>query len=291
MITKVAVLGSGTMGCGIALFFAERNLAVRVYDPNEKAFSGLKEAMKKKSKALDLQWSTHLAEVIEDAELIIESVPEQLSLKHGIYKELTPYLKDTAILASNTSSYSLDLLAEGFEFKDRMLITHFFNPAEIIPLVEIVSLPSTPSSITERVFDFMTFCGKVPVVLNKDIDGFIANRLQSALLREACYLLESGIANEEQIDKVVTAGIGLRWAISGPFEIADRGGLDIWKKVLVNLLNKLSNTTQVPSVISEKVSQNCLGQKTGSGFFDKGTILEANVFKQKLNQLLKIKMG
>ena len=160
------------------------------------------------------------------------------------------------------------MLSENQPFAGRMMITHFFNPADIIPLVEIVKQPETENAIVETVVSLFRDCGKVPVVLKRDIKGFIANRLQAAVLREACYLLAEGIADVADIDTVMTQSIGTRWALSGPFEIADYGGLDIWEKVLGNLMPVLDNTTQVPAVISEKVHQHNLGLKTGKGFFN-----------------------
>jgi 3-hydroxybutyryl-CoA dehydrogenase len=286
MINNITVLGAGTMGRGIARLFALHQYKVTIYDPNSEALGSFEK--ENKAGGEYLKYTGSLSEAIPGADLVIESVTENFEIKRALYHDLEIYIKDAAIVASNTSSYSLAILSEGLKFEDRMVITHFFNPADLIPLVEIVSLPHTQKKATEQVVALMSTCGKTPVLLNKDIKGFIANRLQAAVLREACFLLESGIADAEQIDKAMTAGIGPRWAIAGPFEISDRGGLDIWEKVLKNLLPELSNETSVPAIISEKVNEHQLGLKTGKGFFDHLNADNA-AYDVSLNRLLSLK--
>jgi len=283
MIRTITILGAGTMGHGIAKCFAQAGLPVTVYDPSSQALALSRARMQ----APAVRYCGTLEEAIPGADLVIESATEDMAIKLALYAELEQLLSPAAIVASNTSSYSLKALASGRSFANRMLITHFFNPAHIIPLVEIVQSADTESHVTTAVVALLAQCGKVPVVLNKDISGFVANRLQAALLREACYLLAEQVASAEQIDTIVKEGIGLRWAVSGPFEIADRGGLDVWKKVLENLLPVLDNRTQVPGIITQKVSEGHLGAKTGKGLlFGSGEAMEAGAMAQKLLRLL-----
>jgi 3-hydroxybutyryl-CoA dehydrogenase len=263
-INLISILGSGKMGRSIASFFSDKGIKVVLYDPFEEALTIAKSELPDQSNIL---FTTSIKEAVSNVDFIIESAPEVLDIKTKLYQDIAPYLKENVIVASNTSTYPLLTLSQGHSFKNRMLIVHFFNPADLIPLVEIVKNDDTIEGVADCVKHLLMECGKVPVVLKKDIKGFIANRLQSALLREACYLLEQGIADAADIDTVVKESIGLRWALNGPFEITDYGGLDIWAKVLNNLLPVLDNRTTAPDSITEKVKQNKIGVRAGEGFF------------------------
>ena len=264
MIKRVAILGAGTMGCGIAAFFAEKGISTILYDPYQDALHVCRE---KQGKALNLIYTSDLRTAVKDADLVIESAPEDLMIKKQLYSDISKVLKQNAIVASNTSTFPLADLSDGQPFAGRMVIAHFFNPGHIIPLVEIVQLEHTEPGIAETIAAFLRSHGKAPVILKKDIAGFIANRLQAAVLREACYLVEQQIAEPADIDTIMKESIGIRWALNGPFEIADFGGLDIWEKVLKNLMPVLNNSTEVPALISQKVSQQNLGLKSGKGFY------------------------
>ncbi|GGD64325.1 3-hydroxyacyl-CoA dehydrogenase family protein [Paenibacillus nasutitermitis] len=265
MITTITVLGAGTMGLGIARLFASHDYHVTLYDPN---LPSLPESVHQSSKTFSIVLMSDFEKAVVEADLIVESAPEQLAVKREIFQRLGSLIKPQAIVASNTSTFALEELASDLTIGNRMMITHFFNPADHIPLVEIVGLPSTSPDILDEVTSVLQRCGKSPVVLRKDIPGFIANRLQAALMREACYLLEKGVADAGQIDTAVKEGLGLRWAFKGPFEIADLGGLDIWSKVTGNLFPKLANSSQAPQSILEKAASGELGVKSGRGFYE-----------------------
>ncbi|BBI32292.1 3-hydroxyacyl-CoA dehydrogenase family protein [Cohnella abietis] len=265
MITNITVLGAGTMGMGIARLFAKHGFQVSLFDPNIQA---LPESSLHAAEELSIVISSELEKAVTSADLVVEAVPEQLDIKLEVYRKLEAYLPPSAIVASNTSTFSLKELVADLTIADRMIITHFFNPADVVPLVEIVGLPSTAPHIVNEVFSLLQQCGKSPVVLNKDIPGFIANRLQAALMREASYLLENGVADAAQIDTVVTEGLGLRWALKGPFEIADLGGLDIWAKVTCHLFPELSNGSETPESIKQNVHKGKLGVKSGGGYYE-----------------------
>jgi 3-hydroxybutyryl-CoA dehydrogenase len=275
MIKCIAVLGAGTMGRNIALFFAGKGIEVNLYDLNSSALRSAAEEIN--SPAGDPSCgqvhkeaipAASLAAAVSNADLIIETISENPAVKRELYTAITSLLKDDrVIVVSNTSTIPLSVLSSGYPFANRMLIAHFFNPAHLIPLVEVVKLDATTPGVVEELVAFLHVCGKTPVLLNRDIAGFIANRLQAAVLREAIYLVEQRVADVHAIDCVVKQSIGLRWALSGPFETMDYGGLDIWEKVLSNLLPLLSNATAVPDIITEKVNQNHFGAKTGSGFY------------------------
>ncbi|BBH21735.1 3-hydroxybutyryl-CoA dehydrogenase [Paenibacillus baekrokdamisoli] len=297
MFNKIAVLGAGTMGRGIAQVFAQHGIFVVLYDPNANAIKAAKQALGDKQalgqKEWNLQYADNLTDAVKEADLIIETVSENLEIKRELYRLLTPLLKKDAIVVSNTSTYSLETLAQQQSFAKQMIITHFFNPAAIIPLVEIVQLAETEQEITERVIELLLRCGKVPVLLKKDIAGFIANRLQAAVMREACYLMESGVADASQIDTAMKEGPGMRWAINGPFEIADMGGLDVWEKVTGHLFPQLDPNLLSPESISNKVRLGELGVKSGKGFYEYGDAsvrdTQSNEREQKLLQIVKLK--
>lgn len=284
-LTSLTVLGAGKMGKAIAFFFSQRGLHTILYDPYEEA---LITAQKEISNISVLTFSHNLQEAVSKADMIIESAPENISIKQKLYADMSPFLKPEAIVASNTSTYPLEELSAAQSFEKRMLITHFFNPADVVPLVEIVKLDHTETGIVEKVSLLLKQYGKVPVVLNKDVTGFIANRLQAALLREALYLLKENVADAESIDTVVTESIGMRWALKGPFATVDYGGLDIWQKVLENLLPVLNNDTIVPKAITEKVSKNQIGFKVGAGFFNYELKADSNLANEQKTQLVNL---
>jgi 3-hydroxybutyryl-CoA dehydrogenase len=269
MIKKITVLGMGTMGNGIAHFFAQQKIPVIGYDISEEMINKARNRLiENESLCNYLSFTSDLKQAVWDADLIIESVPEELDIKKRIYSLMAPYLKPNAVVSSNTSTYPLSVLAFNQSFSDRMLITHFFNPAQIIPLVEIVKVDNTEPMLVEMVSDFFKKCGKKPVILKKECKGFIANRLQAAVLREACFLAETGVSDIQDIDTVMKEGLGPRWAFSGPFEISDFGGLDIWEKVCSNLIPDLCSELSIPRIIKEKVSSGATGLKAGKGFYN-----------------------
>jgi len=266
MIAHIAVLGAGTMGFSIAKLFAIHHYHVALYEPGR-----IQAAEEKISQeALPIRLVTDLEEAVSFADLVIECVPEDLQIKQPLYRQLIPFLKPEAIVASNTSTFSLQQLAKGLPYADRIVIAHFFNPAHVIPLVELIGLAHTDPAILEKLAHLLRKVGKAPVVLNQDIPGFIANRLQAALMREASFLLESGIASAEDIDSVVRNGLGLRWALKGPFQIADLGGLDIWSKVTGHLFPSLDKNIEPPISMMAKIARGELGVKSGSGYYNYG---------------------
>ncbi len=304
----ICVLGSGTMGHGIGQVFAAASFPVVIYDINEQVLQLAKSRIHTNLKLMaaenyitlediariesNISFSTDLQLAAKNARLVIEAVPEIIELKKDIYKKLETIIDNHTIVASNTSTYSIERLAEDVSFAERMLVVHFFNPAHLVRLVEVVPSVKTKSEVVEYVVKLLTTCGKNAVRLQKDIPGFIANRLQAAVVREALYLLEQGIADARSIDSVIADGPGMRWAFDGPIQIADFGGLDIWEKVTGNLFPELDTRTNAPTSISEKVQSNKLGAKSGEGFYQydrEEVTLAAKERDRKLIKLLAIK--
>ncbi len=282
-IDKTAVIGAGIMGRGIALVYALNGCKVFLYDTNQQVLhkaskhisndlellvaEGLISAAASKSAQKNILITGSLDTAVGDAEFITEAVPEQLPLKQQVFARLESLAPSTAIIASNTSTLPLSELSRFLVRPERLLITHFFNPAHLVPLVEVVRSENAPAEIVTTTLEILRRIGKVPVVLKKDIPGFIANRLQAAILREALHLVASGVADMHDVDTVVTAGPGFRWSVIGPLETADFGGLDTWQSVMENLSPELDCTRTAPAVITEMNRQGHLGVKTGQGFY------------------------
>lgn len=283
MFDNVAVLGAGIMGRGIALLYALAACRVRLYDTDSLALGrardligtdldlmiaeGLCDARARDQALAQIENVANLDAAVKSVQFITEAVPEQLDLKWQVFARLEELAPPQALIASNTSTLPLSDLTRHMSRPERMMITHFFNPAHLVPLVEIVSGPETPATVVDQVLAFLRRAGKVPVVLKREVPGFIANRLQAAVMREALHLLESGVADMHDVDTVMTCGPGFRWSVIGPLETADFGGLDTWQSVMNNLAPELDNSRSAPDALRQLNRQGRLGVKSGQGFY------------------------
>ncbi|MGG3495781.1 3-hydroxyacyl-CoA dehydrogenase family protein [Peribacillus simplex] len=296
MIKKVAIIGSGVMGSGIAQSFAVSGYFVTINDIKEEFLyhaqnrisenlsllieEGVLTDEEKQAALANITYSVDLKGAVRDADFIIEAIPEVIELKLNLYEQMEEMIKPDAIVASNTSTFPISQLMGKASFADRMVITHFFNPGHLVPLVEIVQHDETKPEIVKATMDLMRKIGKSPILLKKEIAGFIANRLQTALMREAFYLLKEGVADAEDIDTAITAGPGFRWAFTGPIEIADFGGLDTWQRVFDNVSPVLDQSKEAPDMIRDLVVKGKLGMKSGEGIFT----YEESTVSQKINE-------
>ncbi|MFJ5748171.1 3-hydroxyacyl-CoA dehydrogenase family protein [Peribacillus frigoritolerans] len=296
MIKKIAIIGSGVMGSGIAQSFAVSGYFVTINDIKEELLyhaqnrisknlsllmeEGALTDREKQGALANITYSVDLEGAVRDADFIIEAIPEVIELKLNLYQQLEEIIKPDAIVASNTSTFPISQLMEKASFAERMVITHFFNPGHLVPLVEIVQHDETKPEIVKTTMDLMRKIGKSPILLKKEIAGFIANRLQTALMREAFYLLKEGVADAEDIDTAITAGPGFRWAFTGPIEIADFGGLDTWQRVFDNVSPVLDQSKEAPDLIRDLVAEGKLGTKSGEGIFT----YEESTVSQKINE-------
>lgn len=280
---KLAIIGSGTMGHSIALSAAWAGIQVKVYGINEKNLKSADKGIASKMKVMmenglfnegeakhirdRITFSMVLEEAVKDATFIIEAIPEVLDQKKDLYKLLEGIIDQDAIIASNTSGFRPTLLSEDMEYPNRLAITHFWNPAHLIPLVEVVGGEQTDEGTIERVMDFLKQMKKKPILLKKELPGFIGNRLQYALFREAQALLDTGAATKEDIDAAVTYSIGRRLPVTGPLMTADMGGLDVFSAISNYLFSDLSNERRSGETLSRLVDERKLGDKSGEGFY------------------------
>ncbi|MET0959917.1 MAG: 3-hydroxyacyl-CoA dehydrogenase NAD-binding domain-containing protein [Psychrobacillus psychrotolerans] len=280
---NISIIGCGTMGHSIALSAAWAGMNVKVYGVNEQdltvAVKGLNNKLTvmidndvfNQEEATRIKESIHLSisleEVVDNATFIIEVIPEVLDLKKDMYKKLENLVREDAVIASNTSGFKPTLLAEEMEYPNRFVVTHFWNPAHLIPLVEVVIGEQTNSHTVERAMQVMNDMKKKPILLNKEIPGFIGNRLQYALFREAQSLLDAGVATKEDIDAAVTYSIGRRLPVTGPLMTADMGGLDVFSAISNYLFEDLSTDQKSGKILTELVEEKKMGDKSGEGFY------------------------
>jgi len=280
---KISILGCGTMGHSIALSAAWAGQTVKVYGINDKDLENAAKGLRSKLKVMaenglfdeaeaerikeHIHFSTSLAEVVEASTFIIEVIPEVLELKKEMYKKLESMVGKEVVIASNTSGFKPSLLAEEMEHPNRFVVTHFWNPAHLIPLVEVVKGERTDEATVERAMNVITAMNKKPILLNKELPGFIGNRLQYALFREAQALLDSGAATKEDIDAAVTYSIGRRLPVTGPLMTADMGGLDVFSAISNYLFEDLSKAQRSGEVLTKLVEEQKLGDKNGEGFY------------------------
>lgn len=282
-VNTVAVIGFGTMGIGIAQNFAEGGMKVHVIDRDDAALKrgtntmaaslALAEAEGLVSSAADVlgrvatfQWDDFDA-ALADAQMVVETVPEVLEIKKEVFARLDKLPREV-LIGSNTSSFTVSQMTGDMATADRVVGLHYFNPAHLIPAVEIHHGTETSDAAIDAVSAVMTAVGKVPVRVRKEIPGFIINRLTGALEREIDLLLDQGIVSPEDLDAAVKASLGFRLACIGPMEAEDFIGLDTAYRVSNNVFKGLSNATSASPDLGEKVARGELGVKSGKGWYD-----------------------
>jgi 3-hydroxybutyryl-CoA dehydrogenase len=283
-IKYVSVIGAGLMGHGIAQVFAARNCHVTLVDTSEEILS---EALVKIRSNLTLMAERgigHLSEVdpivnrvhttrnldeaAANAQFVVEAVSEDVDLKQTIFRKLDALCPDETVLATNTSVISITEIAAGARGRERIVGTHFWNPPYLIPLVEVIRGDQTAPKVVDATIRLLKHFGKRPVRVDKDVPGFVGNRLQHALWREAISIVESGIAEPAVVDEVVKYGFGMRLPFIGPLETADMIGLDLTLAVHGYLMKHLERSPGPSPLLQSKVEEHQLGLKTGKGFYE-----------------------
>jgi 3-hydroxybutyryl-CoA dehydrogenase len=237
---EVAVIGAGTMGPGIARIFAQAGAAVRLTARRESSV----EAARERLGDAQVLFTTSLDEAVEGVLLVVETITENVEAKREVLARAEKLAAPDALLTTNTSSLRLEPLAEALERPERFAGLHFLNPPDLVDAVEIVGGAQTAPRTMATLKEWMAELGKAPIVVRRDVAGFVVNRLQYALLREAYALVDAGVCSFEDVDRAVTHGLGSRWAGIGPFETMDLAGLDVHAAVAANLWPELSNTIE-----------------------------------------------
>ena len=282
-IRQIAVVGAGLMGHGIGQNFAQKGYSVILYDLNhsilERALVQIRsnietfvemglERKENIEKVLSrIRISVDLQEVAKEAHVVIEAAPEDPVLKMNLFETLDQYCLEDAILASNTSTLPISEIGKKVTRKERLVITHWFNPPHIVPTVEVVPGERTSLEVTETTLGLLRKIGKKPIKILKEIPGFLINRIQTAMLREILSLLERGVATPEDIDAGVKGSFGFRLAVLGPLQTMDMGGLDLMYRGMRYLYPLIDRSVDVQKILREKVERDELGLKTGKGFF------------------------
>ena len=282
-IHKITVLGLGTMGHGIAQSFAAKGFQVSGFDELDSVRNTVKERIRANihsavtvgfgdKSSIDSILSNFRiceseAEALQDSDFVVEAVKEDLELKQQLFGRIEPLVSRNTIIASNTSSFPITQLSAHLNFPDRTIVTHWFNPPHIVPVVEVVPGEKTSLFTIDRTLDLLKKAGKSPIRLKKEIPGFLINRIQIAMLREILDLLNSGVADASEIDRAVKGSIGLRLAAIGPLEVIDFAGLETTGKVFQSLVGDIKSDQELPAILKEKIDLGHFGVKTGNGIY------------------------
>lgn len=292
-ISKIVICGAGTMGFSEAQIFAqyalkqaeggEEPLQVTLWNHREAKLVSAREQIEKNAAALaeageltqeqgqalagSINFTTDLS-VVGQADLVIENIVENLDAKLTFCREMSPLAGEETILATNTSGLSINTLAGAVQRPERFLGMHWFNPPTLIPLIEIIRNDQTTDEAAQAIYDLSLAIGKKPAIVQRDVPGFAANRLQLAVVREALDLVQKGVISREGIDAVMKYGLGFRWAVLGPLETLDFGGLDTFDHISEYLIPDLCDSHDIPVLLHEAYERGDLGVKTGKGFYD-----------------------
>lgn len=283
-IRTVCVLGTGNMGPGIAVLFALAGHKVFLWAHST---PGIEKAARDATRNLEdmvahgavspeaarrarqsIEITMDLGRAAGGADFFSESILEDLELKRELYAKVEAVCPAQAIISSNTSTLLPSLLQEGMKRPERMVVAHFWNPAHLVPLVEVCGGAASSPEAVDATMALLKRAGKSPVRMRKEVLGFLGNRLMHAMYREACALVESGVAEPGDIDKVVLSSFGPRFANLGPMEYLDFVGLDLIRSVQRYLYADLDGTPGVMPLVEDLASKGVLGMKTGKGLFD-----------------------
>jgi 3-hydroxybutyryl-CoA dehydrogenase len=271
---RIAVIGAGLMGHGIAQVFALAGHDVTIYDSvgatldsaKARILTNLQDLGDDQAAVERVTPRADLAQAVRDADYVVEAVLEDLPLKQKLFGEIEPHVRPDTILASNTSVIPITQIMGGLQRRERALGTHWWNPPYLVPLVEVIGTQWTTQAAIDRTVRLHAAAGKTPVHVKKDVPGFVGNRLQHALWRECVALVQNGICDAETVDTVIKASFGRRLAVLGPLENADLVGTDLTLAIHKTVLPDLDRTPDALPYLEGLVADGKLGMKSGEGF-------------------------
>ncbi|MGJ7462795.1 3-hydroxyacyl-CoA dehydrogenase NAD-binding domain-containing protein [Halomonas sp. MA07-2] len=266
--SHVVVVGAGTMGSNLARLMITRGLPVTVLDIDPDRLARCRKALETAASHGGAVRFVSEWEQVDDFGAVVESVTENLDLKCRVLSEVETHARDGTLIMTNTSGLSINVLADSLVHPERFVGAHFFNPADVIPAVEVVPGRFTNAETVERVCQWLRRLGKRPAVLKQEVPGFVANRIQHALMRECLALLEQGVVDAEALDDIVRYSIGIRLALNGPLRQRDLNGLDTHLNIARYLYPDLENSTRPSPVLESLVAEGRLGRKSGRGFYE-----------------------
>jgi len=277
-LKRAAVIGTGTMGPGMGAVLARAGLATVLYDVSAEQLERARAAADLAAGVLDrleapsapggsLRFEADLAAAVDGAEVVMEAVPEKLELKHRVFRDLEALTAPGCVMASNTSGIPITAIAEPLERPGRVIGMHWSNPPHLIPMIEVIPGERTDPAVVDASCELVRRFGYHPVV-EREIAGFVENRILYAIMRECLDLVDKGIIDPEGLDLNVRWGIGYKLAVIGPMALLDMAGLDIYDAVGSYLNKELSTSAEVSSTIRERIDRGRLGIKTGGGLFD-----------------------
>ena len=274
MTKRIAIIGAGLMGAGLAAVFASGGHTVQISDALPQSLASLPQRVKdilqsigkSEENASLVKSFPGLKDAVAGADIIIEAVSEKLELKQHLFAEIDRFAKPEAILASNTSVIPISKIMTGVNRKHRALGTHWWNPPYLVPLVEVIQTADTDVAVVADMMALLTSLGKLPVHVKKDVPGFVGNRLQHALWREAISLVEKGVCDAATVDLVVKNSFGARLAVLGPLENADLVGTDLTLDIHNQVLADLEDRKTPSPLLQQMMDEGKLGFKTHEGF-------------------------
>jgi len=277
-LNRAAVIGLGTMGPGIAATLARAGLEVSAYDADAAKRQQCAAQLAAAAAALDalgledrtahpIAVRDSLGACVTGADLVIETVPEDLELKRRVFAEIEALVDERCLIASDTSGLPITRLAAGARRPERIIGMHWSNPPHLIPMIEVIPGERTASSAVEAMTALIRRTGHRPILIRKDVPGFVENRVLYAIMRECVDLVEKGVISPEDLDACVSWGIGYKLSVIGPMALLDMAGLDIYAAVSRYLNRERSNRADTPHFITERTARRELGLKTGRGIY------------------------
>ena len=282
-IKVVTIIGAGVMGSGIAQHFAQAGYEVHLHSRHEETLATARARIGKNQEMMveagllsrpaaaealsRIRTTTNLEEAVRGSQFVNESVPEDLGLKHQIFTALDRHAPSGAVLSTNTSGISITAIAAATTRPERVVGLHWMNPPHLMPPVEVTRGTQTSNAVMDFTCDLARRIGRIPIRVEKDVPGFLWNRLQFALIREAVHVIEEGIASPESVDLAVTAGLGLRWTTVGPLQTMDLAGIQTFHAIAGYLYPELSAAKDPQRGLAEKVAHGLTGAGAGQGFY------------------------